>query len=150
MTVGVLSTPRASVLGDERNPFVSASPQRLIDHGGTGWFFDEVGFEGTDRWGRSSSRIVSERTELFDGVDARLTTRVGTAGSDAEPAVLFVHYAKAEFEDDAVFGYAVRRIGADDSDRPFVGEDGYLTESDLAADLLAAKAALNAVEYGDR
>lgn len=146
--VGVLSTPKANVLGSQRNPFVRLSGQRLINHERARWFFEAMELEGIDEWGRTSSRIVSERTELFGSGDERLTTRAGFAGTDAEPSVLFVHYTKVNFEDDVVFGYAARRMDADDSDRPFVGEDGYLTDADFAADVLAAKTALNAVRYG--
>jgi hypothetical protein len=77
-----------------------------------------------------------------------LTTRAGFAGTDAEPSVLFAHYAKAEFEDGVLFGYVVRRIDADDPDRPFVGEDGHLADDELAADRSTAASALNAVRYG--
>jgi hypothetical protein len=58
-----LSTPKASVLGDEPNPLVWPSAQRLLEHEGARW-----SFEGVDRFSRSSTRIGGQPTDLF-GVD---------------------------------------------------------------------------------
>lgn len=144
LLVSAMSTPKAPVLFENRNPITSLSSQRLLYDDGVSWFRDPAGLGGIDRnWERNSTRLSSERTEIF-GESNRLTARAGFFESDTDPSVLFVYYSNLELDEDVVFMFAVRRWAVETTDNPLLGDDGYMTEADLAADIVAVKAAFNA------
>lgn len=141
LTVGALSTPKARVLSEVRNPLATLRAQQLLTEEGALWFREPVGLGGVDRtW--KPTRLLGERTEIL-GEDVWFTVRAGLVDVDADPSVLSVYYANLELDGDVVFLVAVRQWAVDATDRPFVGEDGYLTEDELAADVESVTEAFN-------
>lgn len=144
LLVSALSTPKAPVLFENRNPLTSLSSQRMLYDDRVSWFRDPAGLGGIDRdWERNSTRLSSERTDIL-GERNRLTARAGLFESDTDPSVLFAYYTNFDLDEDVVFMFAVRQWAVQTTDRPLLADDGYMTETDLAADIVAAKAAFNA------
>lgn len=135
LTIGFLSTPKANVMFEERNPLAELSAQRLLYDEQVNWFREPTGLVSIDSvWNRNSTRLFGNRIDVL-GESMFLTSRAGFASSDDDTAVAYVHYGKVELDDTVVFACAIRQWPVETTDRPYVGEDGYLSEAELDADV---------------
>ena len=133
-SVGVVSTPRAAVLGRSFNPLARLSLPNLLTSDVAGGFLRRAGL---DRVGEPREKVWWERGPAFladhectcVGAPATIESYAGVLGGD--PAtVAFVHLARVTARSvvlvAAVHGRTVEDLGA-----PFVGPAGYLSRDEF-------------------
>lgn len=147
MTASAFSTPKSEVYGQSLNPLASESSRGVLSAPSARWALDSVGIDLDSGWQRDPTRVGSGRTAFVDGSSRIFRTYGGVLGPADEPSVVFAHVARRELEADVVFGLGVRTWVVADPDRPFVGEDGYLTDELLANDTEAVTEAFEAFRY---
>lgn len=134
--VGLASTPAAEEAGVNLNPITQRSMRELLT-GNVGRPFLEQ-FDIDPDWQRGPERLDTGQGTLLD-TDVEFTSFVGITG-DGEFALL--HLARVEDGDDEVLVGDSRTTDVDDTDRPFVGEQGYIDQatadesSEMFVDLL--------------
>lgn len=151
-TVGVVSTPRATVLGRSFNPLARLSLSTLLaSEAGEAVLrradLDEVGApRRTVRWERGPA-LVAERPGSCLGESTTIGSYAGLLAGDPATAA-FVHVLRVA-ADDVVLAVAVHGRTVSAPDGPFVGADGYLPAATVAAaaDRLARVSA--ALGYGE-
>lgn len=148
-TVGGLSTPTASVLGQSLNPVAGKSPSELLTDAETRSLLGQYGFaELGDDWLRGPDRVSTASLSFVGSSDTSCETFAGVTGSSDDPSVVYAHVATVENGDDVVLAASVEGWGVSDTDRSYVGDDGYQRERDLEDSVGDALEALEEFEHG--
>ncbi|MBV0925689.1 hypothetical protein KTS45_15910 [Halomicroarcula limicola] len=144
LSVGVLSTPAASVAGQSLNPLARLGLSDLLTNPGAESFLGSAGVGSGDvNWERGPTRLATGETTVL-GEATALETYAGVLGG-AEPSVVYLHLARVENGKSVVVAAGVHGGPVADTGRPFVGADGYLSRSELdehRADVAAVDEAL--------
>ena len=136
--VGALSTPEAEVMGNSLNPVADASPEELLTDEETRSFVGRLGLDGVaDGWVEGPESVNTEVGRLL-GEDAPVETFVGLTGSREDPEFAVVHVGRLETGDDTVFVTGTSTWGVDQVGRVFIGDDGYVSGSDLGESIETA------------
>lgn len=142
LTLGVLSTPAANVLGRSVNPIAGIETDALLTSPEAASFLRASGVEGGGSldWLRGPDPLGTTGTTLLDE-SVTLETFGGIL--DGSPArVVYVHLVRLDGES-VVITAGVHGDDVTDTGRPLVGADGYLTQGELD-DRRAAVADANA------
>ena len=146
--LGALASPKAEVMGQTLNPIADASPEELLTDEERRSFVGRLGLDGVeDGWVEGPERANSEVGRLL-GEDAPIETFVGLTGSRENPKFAVVHVGRLETDDDVVFSALSSSKGVEQVGRVFVGDDGYVTESDLGTSIQSALDVVEAFEQG--
>lgn len=148
MRVSAVSSPQAVILRNAVNPLSTLGRRALLTNPRGQWYLNRAGFEEVELGWTDGPTFVSNNRAAFLGGQERLySVYAGTLGEGEDARVVFAHAIRVDSGDDVVLGLAVRHWPASDMDRPYVGEDGYLTDAELAADFVAVVSAFEAIRH---
>lgn len=134
-SVGVVSTPDASVAGRSFNPLAHLSVSALLTSQYGNAFLRRAGLNrvGHDRdtvvWERGPERLAG-RNGTCVGESGTIESFGGVLAGDSS-TVVFVHVLRVDARS-VVLTAAVHGRHVEDTERPYVGPDGYLEREQLA------------------
>lgn len=132
LMVGVLSTPAAKIAGQSLNPLASLGLGELLTSsqvekaiGSTG-----AGEGGSVDWRRGPEQLSTVEGTLLDQ-DVTVETHAGIVEAET-PKATYLHMARVANDSSIVIAVGIQGFDAEDTSKPFLGSDGYMTEAELA------------------
>ncbi|GGO02631.1 DUF6517 family protein [Haloarcula pellucida] len=130
LSLGVLSTPVASVAGQSINTLAGLSLSDLLTNDQAESFLRSAGVgDGSVEWARGPTRLGTEAASLL-GEPVTMETHAGIL-DESNPSVVYLHLARVENGGSVVVSAGVHGFEVSDTDRPFVGADGYVSQDRL-------------------
>jgi len=149
-SMAAVSTPKGEIAGQTLNPLANRDIEDLLTDdratellsgsGGSG----EGGAPSELDWEREPEEIETEDTELV-GEDGELKAMAGIA-EDGDSLSFVLGALTRSVDENVVISAGLFALPAEDEDRDYVGEDGFLTEDELETVLEGAVASTEAVE----
>jgi hypothetical protein len=145
LTLGVLSTPTASVAGQTLNPLARIGLGDLLTNATAESFLGSagVGASGGVNWERGPERVGTTDGTLL-GESVTVESHAGVLGGESSN-VVYLHMARVEAGDSVVIAAGVHGFEVESTTRDYVGDGGYLptaTFDDIVATVVAVDAAL--------
>ena len=150
-TIGGVSTPTASVMGQSLNPVANMSPSELLTDPEARLLLASAGVDGLDGdWFEGPDELASMDAPVANlSGSHQISSYAGLTGSADDPTVVFVHLALAETDaDDLVVLAASRSSEVDQIDLEYVGDGGYLRESTFEDDVDHVQDVFESFVYG--
>lgn len=152
-SIGVVSTPRATVSGRSFNPLARLSLANLVTSDAGNEFLRRVGLDRVGvprqrvRWERGPE-FVAERTATCVGTRVTIESYAGLLGGEP-PTAAVVHLARADAES-VVLPAAVHGRTVADVRGSLVGPDGFLSQAAFDAAVETFVTACEAFQYEPR
>ena len=132
LTVGALSTPAAKVAGQSLNPLASLGLGELLTSSRAEGFLSAAGAgeSGSVDWERGPEQLSTVEGTLLDQ-DVTIETHAGVVNGET-PKATYLHMTRVENDNSVVIAIGIQSFDVEDTTKPFVGPDGYMTEEELA------------------
>lgn len=133
LSVGVLSTPAATVAGQSLNPLARLGLSDMLTSDQAESFLTAagVGEGGSVDWQRGPTELSTAESTLLDQ-DVTVETRAGVVSGET-PNVTYLHMARVETDSSVVIAVGIQSFDVEDTSKDLVGPEGYVTESELEA-----------------
>lgn len=131
LSIGALSTPAANVAGQSLNPLASLGLADLLTSDQAEDFLTSAGVGGGENvdWERGPEQLSTVEGTLLDQ-DVTVETHAGIVSGET-PNATYLHMARVENDSSVVIAVGIQSFEVEDTSKPFVGSDGYMTESQL-------------------
>jgi len=130
LSVGVLSTPAAETAGQSLNPLARLEISEILTSDQAEQFLNSMRNSEEDiEWERGPEQLSTAEGTML-GESTTIETHAGILSGDTT-MLTYLHLTRVETEDSVVLSAGVQSSEVEDTTRPFVGPDGYLTGSDI-------------------
>ena len=131
LSIGALSTPAATVAGQSLNPLSTLGLAKLLSSDQAKSFLTAAGVGDGDAvsWERGPEQLSTAEGTMLDQ-DVTVETHAGIVGGET-PNATYLHMARVEHDNSVAIAVGIQSFEVEDTSRPFVGSDGYMTESEL-------------------
>lgn len=131
LTVGALSTPAAKIAGQSLNPLATLGLGELLTSSRAGGFLRSagVGEGGSVDWERGPEQLSTVEGTLLDQ-DVTVETHAGVVNGET-PKATYLHMARVENDNSVVIAVGIQSFDVEDTSKPFIDPDGYMTEEEL-------------------
>ena len=131
LSVGVLSTPAATVAGQSLNPLARLGLADMLTSDQAESFLTDAGVSEGDsvEWERDPTELSTSEGTLLDQ-DVTVETHAGVVSGET-PNATYLHMARVETDSSVVIAVGLQSFDVDDTSKDLVGPDGYVTESEL-------------------
>lgn len=131
LTLGVLSTPTASVAGQTLNPLARVDLGDLLTNDAAQSFLRSAGVGGSGEveWERSPEQIGTTEGTLL-GESVTVESHAGILGGESSN-VVYLHMARTQTGDSVVIAAGVHGFEVESTDRDYVGSGGYVSTADF-------------------
>lgn len=131
LSVGVLSTPAAKVAGQSLNPLARLGLADLLTSDQAEGFLTSAGVGEGDsvNWERGPEALSTVEGTMLDQ-DVTVETHAGIVSGET-PNATYLHMARVENDSSVVIAVGIQSFDVEDTERAFVGSDGYMTQSEL-------------------
>ncbi|WP_277542471.1 DUF6517 family protein [Haloarcula laminariae] len=131
LSVGVLSTPAATIAGESLNPLARLGLADLLTSDQAESFLTAAGVgegDGVD-WQRGPTELSTAEGTLLEQ-DVTVETHAGVISGET-PNATYLHMARVENDNSVVIAVGIQSFDVEDTSKELVGPDGYMSESEL-------------------
>ncbi len=145
LTLGVLSTPKASVAGQTLNPLAQVSLGDLLTNNAAESFLRSAGVSGSGEvnWERGPEQLDTVAGTLLSE-SVTVESHAGILGGESS-TVVYLHMARVETGNSVVITAGVHGFEVESTTRDYVGDAGYVSTAafdDIVATVVDVDAAL--------